>query len=223
MLFDVSYTTGKQSVDPTQQTPFIMWFWLSMSIWWVIRTYRRAANSRVNVWALAIGLPLIGWTAFASFRAGQSELYPDQARQLIQDVQAHAREVKRVKAELVDRRSRFTTLEELLTLEPLISEWSARIENIARLTQQVQHYPLPATVRQVVNLLRQALPTEQRQIANLQSQITVIRSAQGLSPIAREVVYREQLLPLMQQEQRIEQERQAAGLQDKIQQLATPR
>jgi hypothetical protein len=116
-------------------------------------------DSRVRIWALAIGLPALGLTSFASFRAGQNDRYPNDARRLIQEVRAHAREVKRIKNELADRRSRFTTPEQLLTLEPSVSELNSNIGDSARLTQQVEHYTLPATIDQLMTLFRQALPT----------------------------------------------------------------
>ena len=109
-----------------------------------------------------------------------------------------------------------------MTLEPSVFALNEHIEQVDTLLQQVAHYQLPAVVAQLMNLLRQALPTEKRQIANIQSQIAIIRSTQGLSPHAKEVAYRERLLPLVQQEEEIERERVAAGLQEKMLKLAPP-
>jgi hypothetical protein len=222
-VFSVSYGTGAQSVEPIQQEPFTSWFWLAMAVFWTIRAYKRGGDSRLRLWAIAIGLPALGLIAFTSFRAGQNDRYPVEARRLVAELQARAREAKRIKAELADRRSRVTTPWELLTVEPTVSELNTNIEAISGLTKQLEHYTLPATIAQLMVLLRQALPIEQRQVENLQHQIAVVRSTQDLSPLARDSVYREQLLPLIQQEQGIEREREAAGLQDKMQQLAKPR
>jgi hypothetical protein len=44
----------------------------------------------------------------------------------------------------------------------------------------------------------------------------VVRSAQSLGAREKESAYRQQLLPLIRQEEDIERERQAANLEDKI-------
>lgn len=66
-----------------------------------------------------------------------------------------------------------------------------------------------------MNLLRQAMPTEKRQVENIGHQIAVVRSA-SLGAREKEAAYRQQLLPLIHQEEDIERERQAAHLEDKI-------
>jgi hypothetical protein len=67
-----------------------------------------------------------------------------------------------------------------------------------------------------MTLLGQALPTEKRQIANIESQIALVRSAQSLSTNEKLLIYRQQLSPLIQQEEQIERERQDANLEGKI-------
>lgn len=219
LSFEVSFGTGQLSVDRTQDTSFLDWLWFVMAISWVFKAYRKHASRRVAIWALAVVVPVLALTAVASFRAGRSDRYPDEARRLVETLRIHAREVKRIKAELSDVRPRFSKPEDLLTIEPSVSALSGHIKEIDTLTQQIEHYQVPTDIAQILKLLRQALPTEKRQIANIESQIAVVRSAHGMSAQEKELVYRQQLLPLTQEEEEIERERQDANLEEKIKQV----
>jgi hypothetical protein len=83
--------------------------WSGLAFSWGIRSYRKAATRREWWLALAVFLPLFGLTAVAGFQTGQNEQYPAAARRLIAQLQNHAREVKRIKAEISGERSQFTT------------------------------------------------------------------------------------------------------------------
>jgi hypothetical protein len=76
LSFNVSYSTGKLSVDRTQQTPFAEWFWLSIAIWWTVSSYTKQASSRVRIRAVVVVVPLVALIAVASFRTGRSEGTP---------------------------------------------------------------------------------------------------------------------------------------------------
>ena len=216
LSFSVSYSTGKLSVDRTQQTSFMSWFWLSTAIWWTVSSYRKHASFRVRIWALVVVVPLLTLIAVVSFRTGRSEGYPDEARQLVTTFQVHAREVKRLKSELSDARSQFSKPDDLLTLQPKVAVLREHLEEVDRLTNQLAHYELPADISKIMNLLRQAMPTEKHQVENIEHQIAVVRSAQSLGAREKESAYRQQLFPLIQQEEDIERERQAANLEEKI-------
>jgi hypothetical protein len=195
LSFNVSFSTGKLSVDRTQQTPFTEWFLLSLAIWWTVSSYRKQASSRVRIWALVVVVPLVALIAFGSFRTGRSEGYPNEARQLVTTLQLHAREVKRLKSELSDARSQFNRPDDRLTLQPNVSALSEHLEEVDRLTHQLAHYELPADLGKIMNLLRQALPTEKRQVEIIERQIAVVRSAQSLGAREKEAAYRQQLPP----------------------------
>jgi hypothetical protein len=87
-------------------------------------------------------------------------------------------------------------------------------------TDQIAHYQVPADISLIIGVVRQFLPFEERQIANLESQMDVVRSARTLTPQQKDVAYRQRLIPLMQQEDEIERERQNAHLEEKLKQIA---
>jgi hypothetical protein len=214
--FEISYSFGKFWVDRTQSIPFLDGFWFTMAITWAIRTYRKNASSRVCKWALAVVVPLVALTAFASFRVGKLEQYPEEAQKLVDTLRWNAREVKRIKAELYDARSKFTRPEELLTIQPEVSALKEHIEKAEQLMHRIAVYTVPAAIAQIMTLLGQALPIEKRQIENIENQIALVRSVQGLSANEKQIVYRQQLSPLIQQEEQIERERQEANLAGKL-------
>jgi hypothetical protein len=216
IVFEVSYNFGQVYVDRTQHIPFTDGFCFTMAVWWVIATYRKNASPRVRKWALAVVLQLVALTAVASFGAGRRTRYPEEARKLVEILQLHAREVKKIKAEISDARSTSNDPEDLLIIQPKVSAWKEHIEEVEALTRRITTYNVPAYVSQMMTLLGQALPTEKRQIANIEKQITLVRSAQGLRANDKSLIYRQQLLPLVQQEEQIERERLEANLEEKI-------
>jgi hypothetical protein len=215
-VFEISYSFGQFYVDRTRPVPFLDWFYGTLAIWWVIATYRKNASPRVRKWALAVVLPLVSLTALTSFGAGKSTRYPEEARKLVETLQLHAREVKRIKSEISEARSTFSEPEDLLTIQPKVSALKEHTEEVDKLTHQIAIYEVPADISQIMTLLGQALPTEKRQIANLENQIALVRSAQGLRSNEKLLIYRQQLLPLIQQEEQIERERQDTNLEEKI-------
>ena len=216
MAFEISFSLGKFYQDRTQPVPFLDWVYGTLALWWVIATYRKNATPRVRKWALAVVLPLVALTAVASFGTGKRTQYPEEARKLVETLQMHAREVKRIKAEISEARSTFSKPEDLLTIQPKVTALKEHTEEIDKLTHQIATQQVPAAIVQIMTLLGQAMPTEKRQIANIESQIALIRSAQDLSSNEKLRIYREQLLPLTQQEEQIERERQDANLEGQL-------
>ena len=107
-----------------------------------------------------------------------------------------------------------------MTLDENVSAWKEHVESIEKVTDQIAHYQVPADISLIMGIVRQSLPFDKRQIANLEIQIDVVRSAQTISPQQKDVVYRQRLFPLMEQEDEIERERQNAHLEEKLKQIA---
>ena len=219
LAFEISFSLGEFYMDRTQPVPTLDWLYGGLAISWLVTTYKRNANTRVRLWALGIVLPLAAVTAVSSFGVGKSAQYPDEARKLVETLQVHLREVKRIKAEVSQARASFSYAEDLITIEPKVAAWKENVEQIDKLMPQITSHQVPSYISQLLTLLGRALPVEKRQIANIEKQIELIHSAQGVRSNEQLLVYRQQLTALMQQEEQIERERQDANLEGKIKDL----
>ena len=113
---------GKVTVDPTQKIETVSSMILSFSVLWFVTVLKkRMVTWKALLRALAIISPLFLGVAVMSFFSGRELRYSTETQKLVAALQGHAREVKKIKDELRDRRPNFTDPQDILTLEPQVA------------------------------------------------------------------------------------------------------
>jgi uncharacterized membrane protein len=219
-VFFFSFDAGKFYMDRLQRIDNVFSIGMSFAALWTIRTvlkYKPSLRSRVVTLAaiaLLLSVPIAG-----GFIVGKDAQYPARSRALVQKIQEHARQVKSIKEHVGQMRGSFTDPEQLLSIQPLLASWEEHINEIARLDLEIRHDELPSFIAGVLKLMNEGIVFDKRQVRNINDQISAIRASEELSPIKKEELYKQRLIPLMDQEEEIERQRQAANLEQQIKDL----
>jgi hypothetical protein len=102
----------------------------------------------------------------------------------------------------------------------MVASWNEHIERISHLDASIQHDEIPPVVAKILKLMNEALVFDKREIENINRQISIVKASRGLSKKEAEAFYKQELLPLMDQEDEINKQREASNFQQRIQDAA---
>jgi hypothetical protein len=191
-------------------------------LWTIVEVLRAKSGLRARAITLGTIAASAAVVGTAGFLLGEEGAYPSDQKNLVHEIQAHAREVKAIKEQISGKRSSMTEPAQLLLIEPLVSSWKEHIARITDIDQHVNHETIPVVVNKILKLMNEALVFDNQQIQNLTQQFSVVRDGERLRGTKRSDFYAKKLEPLMDEEQRIEGARQASNLQQRIQEAARP-
>ena len=220
-LFFFCFDAGIFSMDHTKKIGNTFSIAAALAATWTFQRVRKVKaekRSRLIIFAIIGGLstPAI----IGGFVMGKDEAYPAGSRALVHEIQEHARELKSVKAQLRQQRDSITKPEQLLSIQPLVTECEGHIGEIKKIDAQITHDTLPSVVAGILRLMNEALVYDQRQTKNLDEQLAVVKQGQGLNASKRAELFKARLEPLMEQELKIEKQRQDSNLEQRIMNMA---
>jgi len=128
--------------------------------------------------------------------------------------------VKSIKEHLKQMRESFTEPEQLLSVEPLVASWEEHITEISKIDHQIMHDTLPSVVAAILKIMNEALVFDRNQTKNIDEQIAAMRATKNLSPRKKQEAYERQLIPLMEQEEEIERQRQTQNFEQRLKDVA---
>ena len=221
-MFFFCFDAGKVYTDHLQHIDMSMSMGMSFAgVWTITRVFKIRKRARERVTLLSIIAVLLIPSIIGGFLTGKEVQYPAESRALVQKIQEHARQVKTIKEQIAQKRQAFTEPEQLLAVQPLVASWGEHINEISKIDRQIMHDTLPSVVAAILKVMNEALVFDKRQIQNIDDQIEAIRGAKNLNSSQRGKFYMTTLMPLMQKEDEIEKQRQAANLEQRIREAAT--
>jgi hypothetical protein len=188
-------------------------------VWTITRVLKIRKRARERVTLFSVIAVLLIPSIIGGFLVGKEVQYPAESRALVEEIQLHARDLKRVKEQISKARESFTDPEQILSLQPLITSVELDINEISRIDHEIRHDTLPSFIAELLKMMNGALVFNRTEVQNIKDQISVIRAAKELSLTKKADLYKRRLLPLMEQEQEIERQRQAANLEQRIKDL----
>jgi hypothetical protein len=191
-------------------------------LWTITEVLKAKTGWRIR--AITFGVIAAMAVAFGTtgFLLGEESAYPSDQKALVHEIGPHVREVKTIKEQIGGKRGSMNEPAELLSVEPLVKSWKEHVAQIRDIDKHIKHDQIPVVVNKILKLMDEGLVFDDHQIQNLSEQFNVIKDAEKLPDAKRSAFYKVSLDPLEEEEQKIETARQAANLQQRIQDAAKP-
>ena len=216
-VFFFLYDAGIFHMDPSKRIGNTFPIATSLATVWTVKGVLKAkTEKRARIVAFSVIGSMGVCAGVAGFLVGKNNAYPSDQEELVNQIQAHAREVKAIKAQLRKKREAITEPEQIPSIEPLVASWKENITEISSIDRKVKHDEIPLVVAKILKLMNEALVFDNQQTKNIEDQITTVQKGQGIDTAQRQAFYQAELFPLMQEEQEIEKQRQASNLEQRI-------
>jgi hypothetical protein len=216
-VFVFSLEAGFFSMNRSQKIGYSVSIGMFLAASWTVKNViktKPSARPRVITFAVIAAIQIIA--AAIGFKLGKDGAYPPEQRALMQELDGYVIQAKTLKEQMAQIREPFTEPEEILSLEPMVTSWKDHLENISKLDKTIKHDQLPPIVAEVLKVLNEGLAFDKRELENISAQISVVKSAKGLSKQKRTALYEQRLLPLMDQEEEINRQRKAANFDQRL-------
>lgn len=220
-MFFFCFDAGKFYVDHLQHIDMTMSMGMSLAgVWTITRVLKIRKQARERITLFSIIAVLLIPSIIGGFLTGKEVQYPAESRALVENIDEHVGQVKSIKEHIGQVRGSFTEPEQLLSIQPLVKSWEEHLDQISRLDHEIMHDALPSFIAGVLKIMNEELVLDKRQVQNINERISVIRAANNLHSSRKAQLYKQQLVPLMDQEQQIERQRQDSNFGQRIKDLA---
>lgn len=216
-VFVFSLEAGLFYLNRSQKIGYAVSVGMFLAASWTVKNVIRtkpSARPRVITFAVVAAIQIIA--APIGFKLGKDGAYPPEQRALVQELGGYVIQVKTLKEQMAQIREPFTEPEQILSLEPMVTSWNDHLENISRLDKAIRHDQLPPIVAETLKVMNEGLAFDRRELENINAQISVVKSAKGLSKQKTTALYEHKLFPLMDQEEGINQQRGAAKFDQRL-------
>jgi hypothetical protein len=221
MGFFVAFELGQFRVDRTQSTSSMMWFGFLFPLVWLIKAcFKCKLSAAKRALVSCMGAAVLAALGYAGFRAGEAAAYSPDAKRVVGDIQLHLKRIKAVKIAISSQRQSMRDPAELLKLESNIEGVSNEVTEVEELLDKVSLMSKPEFISGILDLVRKGLSFDKWELENLNKQIAILKSVQNESATARAVAYRKELIPLIEQEEKIDRERTSFDLPEHLKQVA---
>ena len=204
--FFFAFEMGQFHIDRTQHIAFQITGGFTLVYLWLLKTIWRLKASRAKL-ALGVGIAvliLVLPSVYAGFRLGEDAVYSPDAKRIVHQLQFHLKQIELLEDDVSTRRQSVRNPEELLQLRPDIESLDGHVRQVERLLSEIHQEDTPVFVSGLIDLMREGVALNRRELENVKQQFAVIISARAENAREKGAAYRKYLLPLIKEEADIE-------------------